>query len=115
MGGNNGNVRTFGDRLQQMAAKARQDVPIVGQPFVLEGWFLQLLLTCRCEHPKPVLILGQPGAAAGQCASCHTVYTLISLGLNPQGQPSFNVAMSAAPPTAPEPAPGEAEKERTDG
>lgn len=105
MGGHNGNVRTFGDRLQQMAAEARKDVPIVGQSFVLEGWFLQLLITCRCEHPKPVLIVGQPGTAAGQCSSCKTIYTLLVMGVNAQGQPSFNVGRSTPP--------ADADKEKT--
>lgn len=103
----NGNRPSFGRRLQEIAAGARQDVPIVGLPFMLEGWFVQLLLTCKCAQPKPVLILGQPGAAAGQCASCKTVYTLLSMGLNPQGQPAFNVAMSAGPAAA---APGAEEQ-----
>jgi hypothetical protein len=94
---NNGNRPTFGRHLQEIAAGARQDVPIVGLPFVLEGWFVQLLLTCKCDHPKPVLIVGQPGAAAGQCTSCGKVYSLLSIGLNPAGQPAFNVAMSPAP------------------
>lgn len=98
MSGNNG--RTFGQTLQRLAG--RQDVPIVGQPFELNTWLVQILLTCKCEAPKPVLIIGQPGSAAGQCPSCLKIYTLLTIGINPAGQPSFNVAVSAGPAEAAE-------------
>lgn len=99
MGDNNGQRPTFGRRLQELAATA--GVPILGQPFVLEAWFLQMIVTCQCEQPKPVLIIGQPGSAAGQCRSCGKVYTLLAIGLNPNGQPQFNVAVTAGPAPAP--------------
>lgn len=87
-----GNVHTFGQQLQSLAG-ATPNVPIIGQPFVLEAWFVQLLITCNCERPKPVLIVGQPGAAGGVCSACGKTYVLQAIGLNPNGQPSFNVAV----------------------
>jgi hypothetical protein len=74
------------------------DVPILGQPFALEAWFIQILLTCKCAHPKPFLIVGQPGTAVGQCASCQQLYQLQAIGINPiTGQPHFQIAMIVAP------------------
>jgi hypothetical protein len=101
MANDNGQSK-FGKQLAALAAA--HSVPIVGLPFVLEGWLVQILLTCKCTGgPRPVLIIGQPGAAVGQCPGCQSFYTLLSIGLNPAGQPSFNVAMTA-PPSAPNPA-----------
>lgn len=103
MGDGNGNVTrpSFGQRLQGLAGVAGQGVPIVGLPFVLEAWFVQILLTCKCDQPKPVLILGQPGTAVGQCPSCLKQYLLQAIGIHPvTGQPHFQVAMITADPSA---------------
>lgn len=73
----------------------RPEIPIVGQPFSLEGWFLQIILLCRCDTPKPVLIVGQPGAALGQCGNCRRKYLLQALAIDPAGKPNFQIAMMA--------------------
>jgi hypothetical protein len=70
-------------------------VPIVGLPFALESWFVQILIMCKCEHPGPVLIIGQPGQAAGQCRSCHRIYGLAAIGIDAQTQqPNFQLTIS---------------------
>lgn len=88
---------TLGQRLQNLAGRGpRPDVPIVGLPFELQGWFVQILLMCKCEQPKPVLLIGQAGSAAGLCPGCGKTYTLLSIGVNPAGQPAFNVGVSTS-------------------
>lgn len=77
-------------------------VPIVGLPFALEGWLYQILLTCKCATPKPVLIIGLPGVAAGQCPSCKQVYGLHGVTVDPvTGQPQFQIAMVSPGDVAP--------------
>lgn len=98
MGEGNGNVTrpSFGQRLQGIAHAGA--VPIVGLPFELEAWFIQILITCKCDHPKPVLIIGQPGSAVGQCPSCKKQYQLQPLAIDPRtGQPGIQLAMIIPP------------------
>lgn len=95
----NGNITSpsFGQRLQTIANAGA--VPIIGLPFELNSWFIQILITCKCEAPKPVLIIGQPPAAMGQCPSCKKTYQLQTIGINPHtGQPHFQIAMVMAQP-----------------
>lgn len=88
-----------------LAFPASAAIPIIGQPFTLEGWLVQLLVTCKCDAPKPVLIIGQPGSAAGQCPSCKKVYQLKGLGLDPATQQlQFQLAYGIAAPAPPPPA-----------
>jgi hypothetical protein len=83
-----------------LAFPAAANIPIVGLPFELEVWFIQVLITCKCEAPKPVLIIGQPPAAMGQCPSCKKTYQLQTIGIDPRtGQPHFQIAM-VIPPSA---------------
>lgn len=97
-------ARPMGDgngHKQPIAFPAAAAIPIVGLPFVLEAWFVQILITCKCESPKPVLIVGQPGSAAGQCPSCKKGYVLQAIGIDPKtGQPHFQVAMVMTQPAA---------------
>lgn len=81
-------------------------IPIVGVPFVLEAWFVQILITCKCATPKPVLIVGQPGSAVGLCPSCRKGDQLQTIGIHPTtGQPHFQIAMIVPPSAADETAP----------
>lgn len=79
-------------------AAAAAGIPILGLPFTLEGWFIQILITCKCETPKPVLLIGQPGSAGGLCPACKQGYLLQTIGIDPRtGKPHFQIAMVTAP------------------
>ena len=58
-------------------------IPIVGQPFKLTGWFLTLSLQCQCDAREGVLIVGQIGAGA-ECTACHRVYQIQRIDHNAQ-------------------------------
>lgn len=74
-------------------------VPILGQPFALAYWHVEIVLMCKCERPMPVVIIGQPKQAAGQCQSCGRVYGLAAIGLHPQtGQPQFSFSIATPAP-----------------
>ena len=83
------------------------NIPIIGAPFTLEGWFFQIVLMCRCDNPKPVLLVGQPPHAKSQCQHCKRIYMLLGISITPDGKPNFNVGMQvpndvpAAPPPPP--------------
>jgi hypothetical protein len=49
------------------------DIPVVGQPFTIKGWFPTVLLVCNCRGKEPIMI---PRGAGGQCPSCKRVYTI---------------------------------------
>lgn len=77
------------------------NVPLIGLPFALEAWFVQILITCKCATPKLVFIIGQPGSAGGQCPSCKQLYGLQGIGIDPvTGQPHFQIAMVTTPSDA---------------
>lgn len=78
-------------------ASAAAQIPIIGQAFQFENWFVTLILTCRCERPTVVTVVGVPGTAAGQCKSCGKVYALQSLGVDAAGRPQFQMGMGQAP------------------
>lgn len=82
-------------------------IPIIGQAFAFESWCITLVLTCKCERQGVVMIVGIPGAAAGQCKSCGKVYALQSLGVDAAGRPQFQMGMGQAPLPSDPPATGE--------
>lgn len=93
MGSHNGNGHTPAP----ITFPTKAAIPIIGQPFELKLWFVQLLVTCKCADPQPVLIVGIPGGAQGQCSACHRVFVLQSLGVDPAtGNPQFNLGMGYA-------------------
>ncbi len=67
------------------------NIPIVGQPFEVKGWLIQVLLVCKCETPQPILLIGLPGQAAAQCPSCKRIFGLTGLGMAPNGDMQFQI------------------------
>jgi hypothetical protein len=77
-------------------------LPIVGQPFTLKDWFLQLLVTCNCSsRPEPLLIIGQVGATS-TCSACGRHFVLQAIVPDAAGQLQLSIGMSA--PSQGEPA-----------
>jgi hypothetical protein len=68
----------------------KQAVPIVGQPFSINGWFPTVLLTCHCEAKAPVMI---PRGAAAQCPGCKKLYTIQQIAFTPDGNVNFGIGM----------------------
>ena len=67
MNHNNGN----GKNLQPFASTGK--VPIIGQPFVMKGWFPTVHIVCACEAKEPVLLVGD---AVGVCPACHRGFVI---------------------------------------
>lgn len=85
---------------------ASAQIPIIGQAFQFESWFVTLVLTCKCERPAVVTIVGMPGNAGGQCKSCGKIYALQAIGVDAAGKPQFQLGMGRAPlPSDPPPDP----------
>jgi len=88
----NGKIHPFG-------GKPAAAVPIVGQPFTLKGWWMQLLVTCNCSaRPEPLLIIGQAGAASPACPSCGRQIVLQGLKADAAGQLQFQIGATVPTP-----------------
>jgi hypothetical protein len=81
-------------------AAPKPQIPIIGQPFKLEGWMVQIFLTCKCEAGSLVVIIGQPGTAAGRCAGCGKVYVLAGVTPSASGELHFSFAVKTSAPAA---------------
>lgn len=78
-----------------LAFPAAPAIPIVGQPFTIKQWFVQLVGTCNCSpRPEPVLIIGQVGAASAPCPLCGRVFVLQGVkGGATEGQLHLSIGM----------------------
>lgn len=75
------------------APMAGPGVPILGQPFVLKGWFPTIQLVCNCGAHEPVLIVGGPGSA-GHCPACKKAFVYQGLQMDPVTQQlQLNIGM----------------------
>jgi hypothetical protein len=72
MSGPNGNGNNNGQR-PPLSFKPVNDIPIIGQPFTIKGWFPTVLLTCNCAKPEAVMI---PRGGAAACPSCGRIYSI---------------------------------------
>lgn len=68
-------------------------VPIIGQPFSIHGWFVTVVLQCKCGQREPVLVAGKIGAQ-GQCPACQRVFIIQAVASRPNGQLEFSIAMA---------------------
>lgn len=59
------------------------NVPIIGEPFRVEGAFLHVVLRCKCKpagQEEILVVIGLPGQMRVQCATCKKVYILAAMG-----------------------------------
>ena len=79
-------------------------IPIIGQPFELVGWYATALLRCHCRPDKPPVVI--PEGAAGVCPSCHQQYLIVGKIVHPTQGFALQIGMArpeqAAPSSAPE-------------
>jgi hypothetical protein len=80
-----------------------ENIPIVGQPFLIKGWYPTVLLVCNCEAREALML---PRGAAVQCPGCKRLYTIQQI-LAPAGV-QFGIGVM----TAEDAAPGAAEEQR---
>lgn len=73
-----------------LAFKAPNNLPIVGQPFTIKGWFPTVMLVCNCEGKEPVMV---PRGAAAQCPACKKLYTIQQLAFTPDGNVNFGIGI----------------------
>lgn len=74
----------------------RQDVPIIGQPMTVVGWFPTVNVVCNCGQHQPLLIVGFN--APSVCPHCRNGYVLQAVAQDARTgqQPSFHVAIARA-------------------
>ena len=97
MGENNNNNHPAGRWPMLKASASQLNVPIIGQPFDLKGWYVSVMLMCRCGANEPTLLVGQFGAAT-MCPACKRVFILKSLRTNALGQMEFQLQLRVAEP-----------------
>lgn len=69
---------------------AKPQIPIIGQPFAIRGWFPTVLLVCNCAGKEPVMV---PRGAAAQCPSCKKLYTIQQIAMTPDGNINFGIGV----------------------
>lgn len=87
-------------------------IPIIGEPFKIEGMALHVIIRCKCKPPgqeEILLVIGQPGSLRIQCPACRRVFVMANMRLSPQGQLEMYWASGipgevTPPPTPVEPA-----------
>jgi hypothetical protein len=76
-----------------------QNVPIVGQQIVAEGYTIAVIARCRCKDGGSAVLMSvtcsQAGTAAsvGQCPSCGLAYSVRGMDLDKQARLMFNIAV----------------------
>lgn len=74
----------------------RADLPIVGQPCKVHGWFPTVMLTCNCEAKTPLLIAGL--GVVAQCDSCRRGFAIGTITHDQEtGAGSVNIVTVAIP------------------
>lgn len=73
-----------------VVAKPKDNVPIVGQPYDIKGWFVTIMIECKCEKPAHFLLAGNIGAFA-QCPNCKGVVQLAGLEVQPNNDVNFSL------------------------
>lgn len=73
----------------------KNNIPIIGQPFVIKSFVPMLQIVCNCEAKEPLLLIGN---GAGQCPACHRGFQLQGMKADPSGQVQFIVGLVADQP-----------------
>lgn len=80
------------------------NVPIIGQPIVVEGYTVSTVARCQCEAGGSPVLLTVTCSAAGLnglpnvCQRCHTNYAVQGMQLDQQGQLTFQIAVLSNTP-----------------
>lgn len=82
---------------QDILAFPSANIPVVGMPFEIKAWHVNILMMCKCENPQPVQLIGVPDGinvgAQGTCTSCKSVFILKNMTI--QGiETQFQIAMA---------------------
>lgn len=56
-------------------------IPILGQPVEIHGWFPTVMVTCKCVN-QPLLIVGLDAVA--ECPQCHAHYRVEVISMSRQ-------------------------------
>lgn len=67
----------------------KKDVPIVGQPFTMKGFFITVQVVCNCPDKEPVLLVG---SGIGKCPACERMFQLQGVQPGPKGL-QFQIGM----------------------
>jgi len=70
----------------------RPGVPLVGQPFSIDAWFMTVQIKCYCGAHHSVLVVGRIGAAAA-CPACGRLFQLRGLTSDTSGNLQIQIAM----------------------
>ena len=82
----------FGINGHKRTAPATADVPIIGQPFEVQGCQVTVLLVCKCDPQRPrALLITNTGAM--QCKGCGKAYTVHGLSIGGGKPPQFNIGV----------------------
>jgi len=65
-----------------IVSKPNNDIPILGQPFKVDGWFLTMLLKHECG--TSFMAAGQLGMIC-QCPGCKRAAQFVQIGMTPSG------------------------------
>lgn len=72
------------------------DIPVIGQPYTLEGWFTTVVIRCRmCDKAQTVMLVG---CNPVMCPNCNTVFQCVELAFNLQfmDQTRINIGVQKA-------------------
>jgi hypothetical protein len=78
-----------------LAVNPRQEIPIIGQPFRVLGWFPTVMVLHNCGTKEPMML---PKGAAAQCPGCKRMVALHVMQL-PPGQVNFGFALLGEEPS----------------
>ena len=67
-------------------------VPLVGQPFMVKGWFPTVQIVCACDAHEPVLCVGVAPSACPACGRVFQVQDIVFHAKTDQMQISLAVA-----------------------
>ena len=79
-----------------------QNVPIVGQQIVADGYTVSVIARCQCRPSGSTVIMSVTcssagtAAAVGQCRACGMAYSVQGMELDNQARLSFNIAVLSA-------------------
>ncbi len=75
------------------------ELPIIGLPYAIKGWFLTLNLVCNCDAKEPIMVVGSLGAVA-KCPACNRVFQVQGAQSDAaNNRMSFQIAVGMAAPT----------------
>jgi hypothetical protein len=78
-----------------------KNVPIIGQPYAIDEWYLTAVLTCKCGGQPSSCLVSSIAGMVGVCPACKRGFQLQGVQMSPEGQLEFVVAISEGKPLVP--------------